>query len=48
MEWFDEATTTDGSHSGSEGIIKLIASTSYKWTFNTEAGTNNRAKLLGV
>jgi hypothetical protein len=46
--WFDGAATTDGSHSGVGGIIKLNATTSFKWTFNTGAGTNNRAELLGV
>jgi hypothetical protein len=45
---FDGATTTDGSNSGVGGVISLNANTFFKWMFNTGAGTNNRAKLLGV
>jgi ribonuclease HI len=46
--WFDGATTADGTNSGAGGIISLNATTSFKWTFNTGAGTNNREELLGV
>jgi ribonuclease HI len=46
--WFDGAATADGTNSGAGGIISLNANTSFKWTFNTGAGTNNRVELLGV
>jgi len=46
--WFDGAATADVSNSGAGGIISLNANTSFKWTFNTGARTNNRAELLGV
>jgi ribonuclease HI len=48
MGWFDGAASADGSHSGAGGIIRINESTSYKWTFNTGPGTNNRVELLGV
>jgi ribonuclease HI len=46
--WFDGASTADGSNSGAGGVFSLNANISFKWTFNTGVGTNNRAELLGM
>ena len=42
------ATQEDGRCSGIGGIIKLLASTIYKWFLNCGAGTNTKEELMRV
>jgi hypothetical protein len=46
--WFDGVASGDGLNSGVGGVISLNTNYHFKWTFNTGAGTNNRAELMGV
>jgi hypothetical protein len=46
--WIDGVATANGTNSGARGVISLNANTSFKWTFNTGAGTNNGAESLGI
>jgi len=45
---FDGATQINGQCSGVGGIIKLFASTIYKWYLNCGVGTNTKAELMGA
>jgi ribonuclease HI len=45
---FDGATQANGLCSGVGGIIKLSATTIYKWYLNCGVGTNTKAELMGV
>jgi hypothetical protein len=45
---FDGAAQADGICSGAGGIIKLSASTIYKWYLNCGARKNTKAELMGV
>jgi ribonuclease HI len=48
IAFFDGAAQADGRCCGVGGIIKLSASTTYKWFVNCGAGTNTKAELMGA
>jgi ribonuclease HI len=46
--WFDGASQSNGTQSGTGGVLHLSTNTYCRWTFNCGQGSNTRAELLGA
>jgi ribonuclease HI len=48
VAYFDGAAQGNGRCSGAGGIIKVVATTGYKWHLNCGEGSNTKAELMGL